>query len=745
MLMKPTGKPKTKPVTKPGSGLPTKGGDPIWNGTAYTARDKGGGGDYFPPMTLDALLAKGVPEPARNPGPNTKPGLPPSGKPQGDPNTPNAGKDPTLGPMDLTGPGRSFTDNLRKPGDWGTGQQAGFPAPLDKQLNDLSALLASGNADTGKGTPPPLPSISETRGQLGQPDAQFVGYQPGFNPFPTGGGSPVGGGLGGGIWTGSGGGFGDGGGASAPAGGFTGAPNYQGVADTYMQPPPNYWDGNNFVIGGLEGGARPMTTQPIAAPIPVSFQPPAQQQPSAQPPAVGGFDIGSLSDAVGAMQPEQMDQIRSLVEMFLPQTPEVDLSGIQGQLDALNERVGSIPAPQEVSFDPVLGRIGELEARVSNMFNQPVAEPDPVDFSPILDRIGGLEQQFASIPQPDINSILDQRFGSLQGSLDQRFNLIEGRFQEIPRLDQRDLELMQRDIMSGIDERFSQLPQPTPQLDIDLSPLQNQLTDLSGRFDQFQNNNRSDLLIGQFDQLINPIQDQLGQLNDRVSDMRPQEVSFDPILERIGGLENRLNNLPQPQEIDLSGINQRLDQLAGRQGPDLSGIQNQLGQLTAQMNRPMPEVDYNQIGSMLDQRLSNLPQPERVDLSGIQNQLGELSGRFNSLDINPQVNVDLSGINQRLDQLASRPGPDLSGINSQLGSIQSQLSRPAPEVDYGRINSMLQGAQPDLSGINQQLGQLTAQQPAAAPEVDYNRINQMVQQAISGLQLPAYNTSFGGF
>ncbi len=583
-------------------------------------------------------------------------------------------------------------------------------------------------------------------GDAGKPGSG--GYKGGFDKPGKFGGAPqmqnMGPGSGGAPAFGGGGLFS--GGGSAPnigsaGGGFGGAyapPNLYAQNANYGAPPANTWDGNNFVITGLQN--QPAQQPPVQAPPPVQTPPPAQApapapQPQPQPqPGQGGFDLGNIFDAI---QPYQ-EQIRGV--LGIPdQTPQVDLAPIMDRLGQLEQSMSQpAAAPQPVSFDPIMDRLNQLEARLPDSTNQPVAAPEPVNFDPVLDRIGRVEQaleRFGQTPQPQAPNPWGERDP-----------------QEI--------------IGQMLDERLSNIPQPqTPSLNVDLSPIQNDLAALTDRLNSFRqpeiDYSRINEMVGQ----------QVGDLRNSLPSA-PQPVSFDPILDRIGQLEQRFEAQPAAAmpEIDLNPIMERLGGLEQR----FEGFQP-------------TQVDYNQIGSMLDNRLSALPRPstpQPVSLDPIMERLGGLEQQFRSFQP-PQV--DLSGIQNQIAGLGNRldnmPQVDLSGLNQQVGQLQNQFQNfrvpEAPQVDYNQIGSMLderlsalpqpaapqqvnlnpimerlggleqqfssmpQPQQVDLSGINQQIGQLQNQfsnfQPQQSPQVDYSRINQMIQEAMAP-QSSAYQT-----
>jgi hypothetical protein len=227
-----------------------------------------------------------------------------------------------------------------------------------------------------------------------------------------------------------------------------------------------------------------------------------------------------------------------------------------------------------VDITPITDRLNAIE---QGMSNQPVAAPQPVDFSPISDRMSRIEetlQRFGQQPQ--------QPAPNPWGNRDP---------QEI--------------ISNMLDERLSSLPQPQPpSLNVDLSPIQNDLAALTDRFNSFKqpevDYSRINEMVGQ----------QVGDLRNSLP-AAPQPVSFDPILDRLGQLEQRFEARPQPAmpEVDLSGINSQLSALTNRvnniPSVDLSGIQSQIGGLQSQMNNiPAPQqIDYQRLASMMQ------PQP----------------------------------------------------------------------------------------------------------------------------------------
>jgi hypothetical protein len=475
-----------------------------------------------------------------------KKGKPMPGKPM--PGKPMPGK-----PKPISG-GPSVQDKI------GGGKPGGWANP------GINKPGQGGNPIKGKPVPIGKPGPFDKPGKGVKPVNGSKGGNPGITNAPALGG--------GGVGSRGGGGFGLGTGGGTP-------PPMQNFDTGYMNPEANFWEGDTLRIpyfdNPQQGGQQPPAYQPP------SYRPnPNRQLPQA--PVVGGQPVGGGGGSFNQnpfipdfsqLTPEQIGQARDVLGQIMPQQPQIDLSGIQSQLDALSQQVSATPSPavpQPVDISPIMDRIGALESRLPT---QP-ASPQPISFDPVLDRLNRVEQTL--------------------GRFDERL----GQPEPAPQFDPSVLQQMQSDIMAGIDERFANLPKPQPTTQVDLSGIQNQIGSLTDRLNSFQNNDRLDMLIAN----QNDIRQQLGSI--------PQA--------------------PPPQQIDYGKINQMLDQrfsaLPQPAAPqvDLSGIQGQLGQLQNQFqsfqSRPAPAIDYNRIGSMIDQRVSGIPQ---VDLSGIQQQLAALS------------------------------------------------------------------------------------------------------------------------
>lgn len=259
-------------------------------------------------------------------------------------------------------------------------------------------------------------------------------------------------------------------------------------------------------------------------------------------------------------------------------------------------------------------------------------------------------------------------------------------------------------------------------------------------------------------QQFNPLQERLAGLESRLGQQTTQPtIDFTPIQERLAGLESRLGQAPS---VDLSGIEQRLAGLESRgtpefdysripsyTPPDLSGIEQRL--------------------ASFEGRLSSLPAqqpvgPAPIDLSGFESRFGELESRLNEINRPAYTPFDMGDLQNRLAGLESRVGninipsytpPDLSGLESRLGGLESRFGNiQFPQVDLSGLESRLGGLEsrvgginiptytpPDLSGLESRLGGLESrfanfQLPQVNfPQVDLSPLQQQIMDLRSGL------------
>ncbi|MDF1769842.1 MAG: hypothetical protein P1U43_13915 [Maricaulis sp.] len=200
--------------------------------------------------------------------------------------------------------------------------------------------------------------------------------------------------------------------------------------------------------------------------------------------------------------------------------------------------------------------------------------------------------------------------------------------------------------------------------------------------------------------------------------------------------------------LDMDALNQLLDQR-------FSGLQDTVDKRLTKM--VMPEVDYNQIGSLIDDRLSGLtsqfqPGPG-IDYnqigSLIDERLGGLTGSFQ-----PPQSIDYNQIGSMLDErlggLSSQfqPGPSVdynqigSMLDERMGGLSSQF-QPSPSIDYGQIGSLIDERMGGLSGIEESIAGLRNEFGSIAPpSVDLSRF----ESDLGGLrdQIGGINTAIQG-
>jgi predicted flap endonuclease-1-like 5' DNA nuclease len=126
----------------------------------------------------------------------------------------------------------------------------------------------------------------------------------------------------------------------------------------------------------------------------------------------------------------------------LPEPKETDLSPVFERLDGVHNAVGNIPKPDTVDLAPVQSRLESLGGLIGSI-PVPVAPKDP-DFRPLVDRIEKLESGIHAIPAPTDIGPLSTRLSELETAV-------------------------------------RNIPDPAPQQEVDLQPVQNELSSIRGQ------------------------------------------------------------------------------------------------------------------------------------------------------------------------------------------------------------------------------------------------------------------------
>ncbi len=210
--------------------------------------------------------------------------------------------------------------------------------------------------------------------------------------------------------------------------------------------------------------------------------------------------------------------------------PSVDLSGIEGQLRAVEAKIADIPEPEPLDVDPVLERIAALETAVRGI-PQP-AQPEPVDLAPVNERLISMAALVKAIPQqlPQTQEI------NLQAIEDKMTGLTLA----VQALEQADAPEVPD--LSGLESRLNSLQQALGELTASCAGSPD-LAPLSGRIDALQSGLAAIPRVN-----LEPVESRLGDIEERLAQLLSQPVTETPAAASVNSLLSAPDELEQPKK-----------------------------------------------------------------------------------------------------------------------------------------------------------------------------------------------------
>ncbi|MEQ8537376.1 MAG: hypothetical protein RIB93_07925, partial [Coleofasciculus sp. D1-CHI-01] len=289
------------------------------------------------------------------------------------------------------------------------------------------------------------------------------------------------------------------------------------------------------------------------------------------------------------------------------------------------------------------------------------------------------------------------------------------------------------EITSQIDSLTTQVNTLSTPSETDVSGVETALSELTEEFSQFQQQfrNRPELQeIEQSQHAIADLTEQLDTLSTRLTqlptvpevDLSGVEDSLSQLAEQFSQLQHQFQERPELQEIEqsqraiadltqrLETLNIRLDQLPIVPEVDLSGIEQTIGEITGQVET-------------LTERVNTLSTPTETDLSHVDTALFDLTEQVGQLQQQFQERPELQEIEQsqraiadlteqldtlstRLTQLPTTPDVDRSATEQTIAEITDQI-----ETLTERVNTLSTpvATETDQSGIEAALSELAEQ------------------------------------
>ncbi len=235
---------------------------------------------------------------------------------------------------------------------------------------------------------------------------------------------------------------------------------------------------------------------------------------------------------------------------------------------------------------------------------------------------------------------------------------------------------------------------------------------------------------------LSSVEHRLGIIENKFSDIpEPKEPDFSDVFGHFTSLKSAIGSIPKPETVDLSGLESRLSELDQRvqnlpeptqpEAVDLSPVTDRVAALeTVIRNIPAPKTPepvnlqpVNERIQGLERLLKNMPQPEKpqtVDLAPVNNRMQKLETMIANLP-KPErpATVDLNPLNSKVGQLEQllrnlpKPEPqkavNLEPVERRLNAVEVALkSIPKVEtqsVDLGPLNNKILELDRSIRGI----------------------------------------------
>lgn len=212
----------------------------------------------------------------------------------------------------------------------------------------------------------------------------------------------------------------------------------------------------------------------------------------------------------------------------IPAPPTVDLSGLQGQLDAVSKRIDGIriPEAQETDLSAVLSRIDAVSKRIDGIR---IPEPRQTDLSGVLSKLDAVSTRVDGIRIPDQR---ETDLSGLESQMEYVHNKLGAiRIPDAPRMP--DLAPMTSRIAS-LETAIKNIPRPQAQPDVDLGPVTSRLNML--------------------EQAVKAIP----------KPERQTPISLDGVNKRLDSVERSIRDFPKPVTVDLRPLSTRLTEVDQR-------------------------------------------------------------------------------------------------------------------------------------------------------------------------------------
>ena len=354
-------------------------------------------------------------------------------------------------------------------------------------------------------------------------------------------------------------------------------------------------------------------------------------------------------------------------------------------------------------------KVSELETRISQGSGTaitPIVPGQTNDYSYLENHLQEINETLTEIQQREKNTVTREEFLSLAEAAHQLLNQYSTKVSELETRITQPNSSPAPGIPSG--------DIPTSEfLEIRLQELNNALEELQQRGGNVVNRDEflslAEATHQNLMQNVAPINAAIAQLRSEVEtlisqigEQTPSETLIAPATEQINLLRNELNNLnqridqlPIPEPVDITGVEDVLANIAERiaETSTLGETVSNVSQTVSQLNNELDEIK-NKVN-----RNSQLMPATITQIEDLRAAIGALNRRFDNIPL-PET-VDFTGVEEVLSQIAETIAEAKAQTECQLSDFKNQELTPIQE-NIAQLREQYNTLETSLAGVSQQ-------------------------------------------
>lgn len=354
-------------------------------------------------------------------------------------------------------------------------------------------------------------------------------------------------------------------------------------------------------------------------------------------------------------------------------------------------------------------KVSELETRIpqgSGTTIIPIVPGQTNDYNYLENYLQEINETLAEIQQREKNTVTREEFLSLAEAAHQLLNQYSNKVSEL------ETRITQNNGPSAAEISSGDIPS-TEFLEIRLQELNNALEELQQRernaVDRDEFLSLAEATHQNLMQNVAPINAAIAQLRGEVETLITQigqeigsETIIAPATEQINLIRNELNNLnqridqlPIPEPVDITGVENVLANIAERvaETSTLGETVSNVSQTVSQLNNEVDEIK-NQVN-----RNSQLMPATITQIEDLRAAIGALNRRFDNIPL-PET-VEFTGVEEVLNQIAETIAEAKAQTECQLSDFKTQELTPIQE-NIAQLRQQYNTLGTSVSGVAQQ-------------------------------------------